>query len=372
MQLSKSVSVLSVVIIGLTFVSLVPAATTQASSDDVLSRFRAWLQQKGPPPDVKEAKQLIELSEQHADDGELGFLVAQLLRKGVIPESVPGQGISSLRRAAELQHRPAQALLGLLELTGDEVPEDRQHGRKVLLEALDAGEPYAKYAIGTLLADGSGGFAKDPKKAKLLLSEAAAGGVIQAWAFVGHLALQSGDVDQALKAFEHGASAGDSQAMTILARWLYEGEHIARDRKRALLLMVKASIYEADDADFCRDLALMYRTATWDGDHENNERRWLERASKLGDPKSRYLLVQTFFRPESHAVDTRKGIDILIDLAKNGLAEAQFDLGTMYLAGIGVERNVDIGTSLLVQAARQGHAGAATYVRILTNTGKHD
>lgn len=53
-----------------------------------------------------------------------------------------------------------------------------------------------------------------------------------------------------------------------------------------------------------------------------------------------------------------KATPILEKLAADGVAEAQFQLGAMYMGGIGVSRNTEKGISLHETASGKGHAGA--------------
>ncbi len=85
----------------------------------------------------------------------------------------------------------------------------------------------------------------------------------------------------------------------------------------------------------------------------------LERAAAQDDDRALTLLAALHHRGEGVAKDTQRAIELYTRAAELGNAEAQFNLGNIYLLGEGVKADESWALTYYRQAAGQGHELAA-------------
>ena len=99
--------------------------------------------------------------------------------------------------------------------------------------------------------------------------------------------------------------------------------------------------------------------------------KWLYSAAEEGDQEAARLLERMRaegrqiwrLQDDLETMEERLEVDTLHEMAAQGLAEAQRDLGIRYLQGRGLPRDVMKGRELLRQAADQGDAEAKKLLR---------
>jgi len=88
----------------------------------------------------------------------------------------------------------------------------------------------------------------------------------------------------------------------------------------------------------------------------------LKSMAKSGDAVAQYNLGRFYDDQESggrrKARDDRQAVSWYTKAAEQGLADAQFDLGRMYVTGTGITQDVELGVSWQLKAAEQGLARA--------------
>lgn len=89
----------------------------------------------------------------------------------------------------------------------------------------------------------------------------------------------------------------------------------------------------------------------------------LEAAAGQGEPKALTELARRYEYAEDVPGDLRKARELYCRAAKQGYAEAQFQLGWMYANGRGVEHDDAVAAALFEMAANRGHEYAAKLLR---------
>jgi hypothetical protein len=100
-------------------------------------------------------------------------------------------------------------------------------------------------------------------------------------------------------------------------------------------------------------LALLYLNGQAQEEYEQDARYWLRKAADNGCKESSKLLDQ-FYSDDEDATDTSS----LMVEAEEGNADAQLEIGSMMLFGIGLRRSPGEGLSYIQKAALAGHAEA--------------
>ncbi len=96
-------------------------------------------------------------------------------------------------------------------------------------------------------------------------------------------------------------------------------------------------------------------------------RQWFERAAKQGLAEAQFQLGNMYAYgladPGSGDDPNRLAAQSYFEAARQGHAEAQYSLGILFLTGSGVIQNPKEGAAWIARAAAQGHADAAAYLK---------
>jgi len=94
---------------------------------------------------------------------------------------------------------------------------------------------------------------------------------------------------------------------------------------------------------------------------------WFERAARQGLAEAQFQLGNMYAYgladPGAGADPNRIAAQWHFEAARQGHAEAQYSLGILFLTGTGVERNPQEARRWIGQAAAQGHADAQAYLQ---------
>ena len=244
------------------------------------------------------------------------------------------------------------AAFGYLYGYGTEV--DEKKGAKLLAAAAENGDAVAMAEIGCLCRDGNAGFHQDYMLAEKWFLRAVENGSGFAACSLGWMhynGLISGESDYTIakKWFLKGARSGNSESFYGLAACYYEGHGVVKDMVKALHYYEKAAAdgdkdalnmlgWMHEHAEGCEvdmELALDYYRDAKDAGSEDAVRNLDNLCSTLGD--------------------TIK----IIDSARDGNIEAQFDLGYYYYNGQnGLPVDYKKSRMWYEQASKLGHANA--------------
>jgi uncharacterized protein len=95
--------------------------------------------------------------------------------------------------------------------------------------------------------------------------------------------------------------------------------------------------------------------------------QWFERAARQGLAEAQFNLANMYAYgladPRADVDPNRLAAQWYFEAARQGHAEAQYSLGILFLTGTGVIQNPDEAARWIGLAAAQGHADAAAYLK---------
>lgn len=169
------------------------------------------------------------------------------------------------------------------------------------------------------------------------------------------------NLGEAFYYYELVANQGHADAINNLADMYLNGEHVEADEKKALQLFEQAAAKQVSEAMFT--LGMMYEKGLGTDVDFDKARYYYEQAAILGDIEAHYRIGSIYYEGLlDEPVDFAKALDAF-KLAADGFhVDAQFNLGYMYMNGIGVELNGERALYYFKQAALQGDDSAAKYI----------
>lgn len=226
-----------------------------------------------------------------------------------------------IRQSAERGNHGAQVLLGLIYRHGDAgYPRDANQSAYWMLRAARQGNAYAQAVMGDYCEQGIG-VAKDP-------------------ALAAHWR-------------ELAAAQGNAEAQFKLGRMYREGNGVARDYARAERWLGQAADQGNADAQYL--LGKMYHEGHGVPQDLERGKRWLGRAAAQGHDDALKLL-NAIAELGRNLLDAYQGGDDLMEKARAGNPEAQYELGLRYETGAwGVEQDNKAAVYWLTRAAEGGH-----------------
>lgn len=333
-------------------------ATTKPNREQALADFRRWYYQCGEPPAKEALDSLREWWEQHRDDAEVECALAMSRDQGLAGEPDPQQINSMLENAAAQGYPLAQAYLGALQVTGQGVPLNREHGLQLLRKAADNNESEAFRQLGFLYMEGKAGLEPDPTAALTNLLRANSLGNKRAACFLGALYNRLENRELAIKWMRQGAEAGDPQAQAALGSWFRIGRNVQKDERQAFHWMQRAA--QSARPEFKRRLAEMYEQGIGAEKDTQAALQLYTEAGEHGDPESATRVATFYLQGKYVPVDVSRGLHILRQVANRKYPPAQRILGQAYLAGEWMPRDVERARTLLAEAARAGDEEATS------------
>ena len=149
-----------------------------------------------------------------------------------------------------------------------------------------------------------------------------------------YTAFDQGQYLTALKLAEAAAARGEPQANTLIARIYAEGLGVGKDEKTAVNWYARAA--EAGEA----------------------AARMFEKAALTGHAEANYNLGLLFLKGDGKPENPRRAFQHILYAAEKGIAQAQYDVAAMYQSGDGVAANAEEAARWLSRAAGQGYAAA--------------
>jgi TPR repeat protein len=167
-------------------------------------------------------------------------------------------------------------------------------------------------------------------------------------------------LDLALKA----AKAGDAQAHTLVGRIYAEGAGVPQNLALAAQWYARAAELGDVEGAFARGLML----AKGQGVAKDLEAaaRMFETAAAHKHPLANYNLALLFLKGEGKPENPYRAFAHMLFAAEAGVAAAQFDLGTLYATGTGVDPpNAFEAAKWIGKAAASGHTDAQIEYAVL-------
>jgi uncharacterized protein len=217
--------------------------------------------------------------------------------------------IQHYKKAAEMGHVEAQAVMGVTYERGTNVPQDYQKAAQWYEKAAGQGHAGAQLNLGQMYAKGQG-VPRDPAKARQLIEAAAKQGLPPAQRALAELrgGTQSapgddfwkqgktqylaGDKKGAVPLFLKAANAGHPEAMYEMG-YLYEnGDGVAKDIKQAAGWYRKGA--EAGDRKAQRAIGIMYENGTGVPENWIEAAAWYRKSAQANDVIGQYMLGRAY------------------------------------------------------------------------------
>ncbi len=315
----------------------------------------AYLLGTGVAADPQQARQLLDKAIIAGDVGAKRKLGEALIRGQGLTLNADA-GLTVLTAAAGQDVWAKVSLAGFL-MAGKDVPKDQSRALDLYRQAADAGNSTALTALATAYQMGNG-VAADPTQARAYFLKAIELGSVGARMKLGEALIKGQGLAKdpvaglmILKA----AAEKDVWAKVALAGLLLAGEHLPKDRDRAIQLFQQAA--NSGNSFAMSALASLYLTGTGVAADPARARQLLLRAIELGDNGARKKLGEALIKGQGLPRDATAGLMILSGAAKNDVW-AKVSLAGFVLAGTDVPKNAPLALDLYQQAAAAGNASA--------------
>lgn len=227
---------------------------------------------------------------------------------------------------------------------------------KAFLPDADAGDYRSQYYIGRLYLNGFG-TTQNIEKAVEYLTASANQKYSGAQSLLGYL-YDVGlgvpmDKKKAIELYQAAAAQKDAEAMFNLGLAYYNGNGVVKNSQRALELLSEVPIEVKKQVG--RYMGEIYMNSS-DPDKLVKAKKEYNRSARQGDIVSFYYLGRIYEQEEN--ADLNTVVNYYTYAAANNYAPAQHLLGSMYVNGEGVEKNLILGHAWLEMAATQGYDAA--------------
>lgn len=244
------------------------------------------------------------------------------------------RGINLLDEAAELKDSIAANYLGHIYEDGFLVSQDIDKAIEYYKIAVERDHPKAQYNLGRLLIDGLFGAPKNEKLAIDLL--------------------------------ERAAQQGNFDAMEDLGICAYEGKGMPVDMKRARMLFEKCAREGLPQSQY--DFALMNLNGNGGQVSYKAAEYWYNKVLDSGiDVLIRDAKWDLALMYSNDTKEYTKAFPLWTVFAKEGNAEAQYNLGLFYAKGWAVPQNDNIAKYWIGEAAKQGLPAAIEVMNEIDN-----
>gem|GEM_PF-4020305 len=222
----------------------------------------------------------------------------------------------------------------------------------LFLNAAEAGDAFAMYAVGFMFRSGLGPI-RDDDKALYWYTRAAELGNVESMFWAGAVRWQgtehtAPDHVEACAWFAKAVEEGDSRAMALLGSAYAEGYGVDQNDVEALRLLTRAA--EAGEAEAMLALGRVYSSGLLGVvTDESAGREWYERAAQSGESEAMLYLGRLCLEH-----DPSNAIAWLAKASFCGEADASLVLGHLFEEGQGVSKDIARANEFYEKAATQG------------------
>ncbi|WP_299146605.1 hypothetical protein [uncultured Tateyamaria sp.] len=316
------------------------------------------------------------------DHTEAQYELSKVLSRGPDAQDSAQEALKWLTAAASNGHVEGQYFLALAFDMGNGVQMDKPAALDWYRRAAEGGLPIAQRTLGTKYLTGQDDTDPNPDEALRWLTAAAEagdpGGMMNlAMAYGGTGGVPQNDA-AALQWLQKASDSGLARATFVLAHYAETGRGMAADVREAALLYRKAN--EQGHADAGTRLGQLVGQGLLDTHMPPHMAvSWARLAAENGDDGARNWLMKRAddaLRPAQAAYghlllhldkDAATALPYLTAAAQTGHVASQFEIGTLYATGNGVDLNYEQAHAWFNIAATSGHAAATTQRDALGN-----
>lgn len=164
------------------------------------------------------------------------------------------------------------------------------------------------------------------------------------------------DNQKAIEYFSKGCDFEDADCLWALAEYLYNGEYIEKDTKKAFELTLKAAekgVHEAQEK-----LGEIYREGELVPQDYTEANKWFKLAAEQNNSNAYYWLASAYYNGLGVEKDLPKSSELWEKSAELGHWGSQFITGLNYEKGEGVVQNINTAIEWYTKSAEQGHSDA--------------
>lgn len=253
---------------------------------------------------------------------------------------------SELEKKAEHGDAEAQYKVGVINEFGWGVKRNARKALELYSRAQANGHPEATYRLGLFFEHSGQVIPEDTLKSVQLFREAAVKGNIDARERLEKIEHKL--AEEYLQKFE----AGDTAVQHLLAEMYETGRGVEKDTTKAIRWFSESA--DRGDARSQFRLGVIYLDGELIEKDHGVGMQWLQKAQAQGHHEA-----------VSRINDIEK-VNSLRDLAANGDARSQYELGMIYANGLrGIPQNDDEAVEWLIKAEAQGHGDAKQHLDLM-------
>lgn len=349
-----------------TMVQTLPLAPTSGSAvrpvEAVRSVARWWYQSDDEPAEADVAA-VAAWAQTHKDDHEAAFLAWMAVSGDLASRDVNAAEVKArFEQASDAGYAPAVAMQAYqLTKSGGERLRLRMETALVKLR-LRQPVPEARFAMGMLCLERPSATAADVREAESEFRAAAEGGFVRCWSFVALAQLRQQRHADAIVSLRRGAEAGDPQAQARLAEWLLSGPAAEDAQAQAATLLAAASRRRNTPADFLFQFARILEEGRGTKADDRQALTLYERAGAKGHQEAQLRVAIAYLYGIGTEPRPKDALALLESLARDGCAEADYQLGRQFLEGLHVPRDPAAAREHFRRAASRQHPTASRHI----------
>lgn len=227
----------------------------------------------------------------------------------------------------------------------------------------EKGHNITQLIIGVIYAQGIE-VEKDINKAKYYLSKASENGNIKAQLYLAQLYFDEKNYKEAINFFRKAANQNNKTAKFKLARMYEAGEGVEKDLDEAIKLYKESTTIEMNEVQ--NSIGIEF----YNNEEYNKAFEYYQEAAKKGNMYGQYNLGLLYLQGLGVTKDSKEAFEWLRKSAEQGNREAQNQLGNMYFNGDGVEKNIHEAMKWAEKSAQQGNTNSQNNLGVIYNMGE--
>lgn len=266
------------------------------------------------------------------------YHLAKFFENGELVPRDQKKAIELYRLASKYNHPKAKYKLSEIYKEGRYVAFDSKKYVKYLQQAADLGELDAIYDLAKLYLFGTKSFTKDQSKAKTYLIQAANKKHEESRKLLASLYLELKVYSKAYEWFEKLANENDTDSLYICAKMLFEGIGTHQNQQKFLIYLKQAALQKHPKA------CALYANILYQEANESEEISvyqgafyWMMQAAKLGELEAQYQLAIFYSKGLGTVINKQQAFYWYSKAASQNHVNSHIILASMLMAGEGHE-----------------------------------